>query len=162
MKKILAVASIGGHWVQLLRITRPLEEHYEVVYMSTHPKWKSMVGTCRFHTMMDFSRWDAWKMLPASFNILGILLKRTTGRHRHNRCGSGTAYHYFRQNDRNQDHLGRLCSQCTNHERLWKISTQIRNPRVHPVAGSRYCTSALCRKHLWRLKAKPPAVPPVL
>ena len=75
MKKILAVASIGGHWVQLLRITRPLEEHYEVVYMSTHPKCKSMVGTCRFHTMMDFSRWDAWKMLPASFNILGILLK---------------------------------------------------------------------------------------
>ena len=25
-KKILAVASIGGHWVQLLRITHPLEE----------------------------------------------------------------------------------------------------------------------------------------
>ena len=25
--------------------------------------------------MMDFSRWNAWKMLPASFNILGILLK---------------------------------------------------------------------------------------
>lgn len=75
MKKILAVASIGGHWVQLLRITRPLEERYEVVYMSTHPKCKSMVGTCRFHTMMDFSRWNAWKMLPASFNILGILLK---------------------------------------------------------------------------------------
>ena len=75
MKKILAVASIGGHWVQLLRIARPLEERYEVVYMSTHPKCKSMVGTCRFHTMMDFSRWNAWKMLPASFNILGILLK---------------------------------------------------------------------------------------
>ena len=75
MKKILAVASIGGHWVQLLRIARPLEGRYEVVYMSTHPKCKSMVGTCRFHTMMDFSRWNAWKMLPASFNILGILLK---------------------------------------------------------------------------------------
>ena len=29
-KKILAVASIGGHWVQLLRITHPLEEHYGV------------------------------------------------------------------------------------------------------------------------------------
>lgn len=34
-KKILAVASIGGHWVELLRITRPLEGRYEVVYMST-------------------------------------------------------------------------------------------------------------------------------
>ena len=66
MKKILAVASIGGHWVQLLHIPRPLEEHYQVVYISTPPKCK---------TMMDFSRWDAWKMLPASFNILGILLK---------------------------------------------------------------------------------------
>ena len=138
-KKILAVASIGGHWVQLLRITHPLEERYEVVYMSTHPKCKSMVGNCRFHTMMDFSRWNAWKMLPASFNILGILLKE--------RPAAGTAYHYFRQNDRYQDHLGRLCSQCTNHEHLWKISTQIRNPRVHPVAGSCYCSSALCRKY---------------
>lgn len=75
MKRILAVASIGGHWVQLLRIARPLEKHYEVVYMSTHPKCKSMVGSCRFHTMTDFSRWNAWKMIPASFRILNILIK---------------------------------------------------------------------------------------
>lgn len=75
MKKILAVASIGGHWVQLLRIARPLEERYEVVYMSTHPKCKSMVGDCRFHAIMDFSRWNAWKMLPVSFKILTFLLK---------------------------------------------------------------------------------------
>ena len=74
-KKIIAVASIGGHWVQLLRIAKPLEEHYEVVYMSTHPKCKSMVGNHRFHTIIDFSRWDAWKMLPASFKILTFLLK---------------------------------------------------------------------------------------
>lgn len=75
MKKILAVASIGGHWVQLLRIAKPLEEHYEVVYMSTHPKCKSMVGNHCFHSIMDFSRWNAWKMLPASFKILAFLLK---------------------------------------------------------------------------------------
>ena len=139
-KKILAVASIGGHWVQLLRITHPLEERYEVVYMSTHPKCKSMVGNCRFHTMMDFSRWNAWKMLPASFNILGILLKErpaaivTTG------AAPGLLTIILGR-------MGRLCSQCTNHEHLWKISTQIRNPRVHPVAGSCYCSSALCRKY---------------
>lgn len=75
MKKILAVASIGGHWVQLLRIAKPLERNYEVVYMSTHPKCKSMVGNHNFHTIMDFSRWNAWKMVPASFNILFFLLK---------------------------------------------------------------------------------------
>ena len=47
MKKILAVASIGGHWVQLLRIARPLEERYEVVYMSTHLNvnpWSALAG----------------------------------------------------------------------------------------------------------------------
>lgn len=75
MKKILAVASIGGHWVQLLRIAKPLEENYEVVYMSTHPKCQSMVGDCGFHTIMDFSRWNAWKILPAFFSALNVVRK---------------------------------------------------------------------------------------
>lgn len=75
MKKIIAAASIGGHWVQLLRIVRPLEVHYEVVYMCTHPKCQSMVGNCRFHTIQDFNRWDAWKMIPAFFRIMGILMR---------------------------------------------------------------------------------------
>lgn len=75
MKKILAVASIGGHWVQLLRIAKPLEENYEVVYMSTHPKCQSMVGDCGFHTIMDFSRWNTWKILPAFFSALNVVRK---------------------------------------------------------------------------------------
>ena len=75
MKKIIAAASIGGHWVQLLRIAKPLESHYEVVYMSTHPKCQSMVGNCRFHVMTDFSRWNAWKMFPAFIEIMSTLIK---------------------------------------------------------------------------------------
>ena len=74
-KKILAVASIGGHWIQLLRIAKPLEEYYNVVYMSTHKKCQTMVGSNKFHTMMDFSRWDAWKMIPAVFKIIAIVIK---------------------------------------------------------------------------------------
>lgn len=74
-KKIIAAASIGGHWVQLLRIARPLESNYEVVYMSTHLQCRLMVEGHRFHTMQDFSRWDAWKMVPAFFRITGILIK---------------------------------------------------------------------------------------
>lgn len=30
------MASIGGHWVQLLRIAKALEKEFDVVYMSTH------------------------------------------------------------------------------------------------------------------------------
>lgn len=74
-KKILAVASIGGHWVQLLRIARPMEQRYEMVYLCTHPKCQTMVGGQKFYLMDDFSRWDAWKMVPSFFHLLKIIWK---------------------------------------------------------------------------------------
>ena len=74
-QKIIAAASIGGHWVQLLRIARPLEQEYEVVYCSTHEKCSTMVTGSEFHLMSDFSRWDAWKLVPSFFHIIGILRK---------------------------------------------------------------------------------------
>lgn len=64
-KKVMAVASIGGHWIQLLRIARPMEEHYEMVYVSTHPKCATMVEGQRFFQTVDFSRSDAWKLIPS-------------------------------------------------------------------------------------------------
>lgn len=74
-KKVLAVASIGGHWIQLLRIAKPLEEHYDIVYVSTHPKCAAMVKGHRFHRIMDFSRWDAWKILPTGLNAMWLVLR---------------------------------------------------------------------------------------
>lgn len=74
-KKALAVASIGGHWVQLLRIAKPLEEKYDVVYMSTHDKCRTMIGDNRFYKMPDFNRSNAWKMLVAIFKVIAVVLK---------------------------------------------------------------------------------------
>ena len=74
MKKIFAAASNGGHWKQLLRITKPLEEQFELVYASTHAGCKAMVGSGRFYLMRDFSRKDAWRLLPAFFRLLRIYL----------------------------------------------------------------------------------------
>lgn len=74
-KKIMAVASIGGHWIQLLRVARPMEKNYEVVYLCTHPKCHTMVDGCKFYLMDDFSRWNAWKMIPTFFKLIGIVLK---------------------------------------------------------------------------------------
>lgn len=74
-KKIMAVASIGGHWVQLLRLAKPLEDQYEVVYVCTHPKCQTMVEDKKFYLMRNFSRWDAWKCVPAFFHVLGIIMK---------------------------------------------------------------------------------------
>jgi UDP-N-acetylglucosamine:LPS N-acetylglucosamine transferase len=74
-KKIFAVASIGGHWVQLLRIARQMEKDYEVVYLCTHPKCATMVEGQKFYLMEDYSRWDAWKIVPSFFKLLGIVRK---------------------------------------------------------------------------------------
>ncbi|MCD8290239.1 MAG: oligosaccharide biosynthesis protein Alg14 [Prevotella sp.] len=73
--KILAVASIGGHWVQLLRIAKGLEDNCEVVYMSTHEKCATMVEGHRFYKLQDFSRWDAYKLFPAFFNAIKFVWK---------------------------------------------------------------------------------------
>lgn len=75
MKKLLAAASVGGHWIQLLRITKGLEAHCEVSYISTHEKCAKLVEGHRFHKIQDFSRWDAYKIIPAFFSALNILRK---------------------------------------------------------------------------------------
>ena len=72
-KKVFAVASLGGHWKQLLRITKPLEEKYEVVYVSTHPKCSTMVDGNHFYVMNDFNRKNAWRLVPEFFRILRIM-----------------------------------------------------------------------------------------
>jgi len=74
-KKVLAVASIGGHWIQLLRIAKGLESRYDVVYCSTHQKCASMVQGHEFYMMKDFSRWNAWKLIPTFFHLVSILRK---------------------------------------------------------------------------------------
>ena len=72
-KKNLAVASIGGHWVQLLRIASSLEATHEVAYMSTHAKCATMVEGHRFYKITDFSRWDAYKVVPAFFSAMNTV-----------------------------------------------------------------------------------------
>lgn len=74
-KKIVAVASIGGHWIQLLRITRTLESEFDVSYVSTHEKCGVMVNGHPYEQVADFSRWDAYKLIPAFFSYWKIFRK---------------------------------------------------------------------------------------
>lgn len=74
-RKVMAVASIGGHWIQLLRIARPMEEHYEMVYVSTRPICTEMVEGKKYYLTTDFSRSDAWKLIPAFFRQLDVIRK---------------------------------------------------------------------------------------
>lgn len=74
-KKILAVASIGGHWIQLLRICKGLERSCDLAFASTHDKCAKMVEGRSFHKLIEFSRWNWYKMFPAFLNDLKIVRK---------------------------------------------------------------------------------------
>ncbi|RDC54273.1 oligosaccharide biosynthesis protein Alg14 [Pedobacter chinensis] len=73
--KLLAVASIGGHWVQLLRIVSPDNAEISVTYLSTHPKCAIMVEGQKFYAITDFSRWNFYKLIPTFFKALKIIQK---------------------------------------------------------------------------------------
>ena len=73
--KILAIASIGGHWKQLLRIVPPTTNNIEMVYISTHPRCVTMVMNNRFYSIEDFSRWNIYKIAPAFFHAIKIIHK---------------------------------------------------------------------------------------
>ena len=106
-KKIFAAASLGGHWKQLLRITQSLEGRYEVVYASTHPKCAEMIGAGHFYQMPDFSRQDAWRIIPSFF--LSPVAHSTKGTSRcsaYHRGRTGTGLPPGSLDTALQDHMG--------------------------------------------------------
>lgn len=72
-KKILAVASVGGHWIQLLRL-KPLFDRNETVYVSTRPDFNSMIDG-RFYAVSDFNR-NNMKGLFKACRLLFEILKK--------------------------------------------------------------------------------------
>jgi hypothetical protein len=72
--KILALASGGGHWVQLLRL-RPAFADYETVFVSMFESYSDQVGSAAFHVVPDASRFDVKGFGPVFIKALRILLR---------------------------------------------------------------------------------------
>jgi len=62
MKKIMLVASSGGHWVQLNRLI-PAFEGFEKIFVTTEPNYRNSVGDNRFLIVPDASRWNKVRVL---------------------------------------------------------------------------------------------------
>jgi UDP-N-acetylglucosamine:LPS N-acetylglucosamine transferase len=73
MKKILAVASGGGHWVELRRLT-PAFGECEVAYVTTMGSYQPEVGGSRFYVVKDASRWNKWALIRLGFKLVCIVL----------------------------------------------------------------------------------------
>lgn len=72
-KRILAIASGGGHFVQLLRL-RPAWEGHDVTYATVHAASAIDVAPAPLLTFRDVSRADWWRMPATLWDLARILL----------------------------------------------------------------------------------------
>jgi UDP-N-acetylglucosamine:LPS N-acetylglucosamine transferase len=70
--RVLAVASGGGHWVQLLRL-RPAFDDAEVVYVTVDDAYRCQVEPARFHRVPDATQWDRFKLVLLALRLLWVL-----------------------------------------------------------------------------------------
>lgn len=70
--RILAVASSGGHWVQLQRL-RPAFASADVAYLTTYCGHSAEVGGARFYTVADASRWSKLALVRSGAKIAWVI-----------------------------------------------------------------------------------------
>lgn len=73
-KRVLAVASSGGHWVQLSRL-RPAFEGHDVAYLTTDPAHREHVAPARFYSVVDANRSEKLKLARGVVKIAWVLLR---------------------------------------------------------------------------------------
>lgn len=73
-RRILAVASGGGHWVQLLRL-RPAFEGAEVHYATVDPTARTTVAPAPVHLYQDANKDTKLRLIMAALTIAVIVLR---------------------------------------------------------------------------------------
>ena len=72
--KILAVASGGGHWVQLQRL-RPAFVGEHVIYVTVDKAYRADIGTARLYVVNDATRWSKLSLVKLAVRIAWIIVK---------------------------------------------------------------------------------------
>jgi UDP-N-acetylglucosamine:LPS N-acetylglucosamine transferase len=73
-KKILAISSGGGHWIELMRLRAAFRGHF-VVYVTVSDAYRAHVGDAPLRVVHDATRWDHLGMVRTSLQVLKILLE---------------------------------------------------------------------------------------
>jgi UDP-N-acetylglucosamine:LPS N-acetylglucosamine transferase len=76
-QKILAIASPGGHWIQLNKICNPLEDRFDVIYVTPGSQYSSSSkGSRKILNITDASATSKSKLFPLAFQLLWIFIKQ--------------------------------------------------------------------------------------
>lgn len=71
---MLAVASGGGHWVQMMRL-RPALLEADAAFVTVNEMYKEDVPDSRFYTVRDATRWNKFALLLQAARLAWIVLK---------------------------------------------------------------------------------------
>jgi UDP-N-acetylglucosamine:LPS N-acetylglucosamine transferase len=72
--KVLAVASSGGHWTQLLRVV-PALTSFEVVFVTVLQSYRSQMPENRFYFVNDANRWNKLRLITLAITVAWIIGK---------------------------------------------------------------------------------------
>ena len=70
--RILAVASAGGHWTQLMRL-RPALKESDLAFVSTRPM-RDGIGQSRFYCVPDANKSNKLKVIVLALRMLQVVL----------------------------------------------------------------------------------------
>ena len=73
-QKILAIASPGGHWIQLNKICKPLENEFNVVYITPGAQYSNDNNTKKVLNITDASADSKLKLILLVFQLLTIFI----------------------------------------------------------------------------------------
>jgi UDP-N-acetylglucosamine:LPS N-acetylglucosamine transferase len=72
--KVLAVASSGGHWTQLLRVV-PALSSFEIVFVTVLQSYRSQMPENRFYFVNDANRWNKLRLIALAIRVAWIIGK---------------------------------------------------------------------------------------
>ena len=73
-RRVVAIASGGGHWVQLRRLAAAFEGH-DLAYVTTLPGYRTEIEPARFYVVRDASRWSKCSLLVTAVQLLWVMLR---------------------------------------------------------------------------------------
>lgn len=73
-QRILAVASGGGHWIQLMRL-RPAMARHDLAFVTVDSGYREQAAPARFYTVCDGSQWTKLRLLCMAAKMAWIVLR---------------------------------------------------------------------------------------
>lgn len=72
----MAIASAGGHWVQLRRL-HPAFENTRLIYATTRQSYRDEVvnDKAEFQVVPDCNRWEKFKLIKCAVAVFLLILK---------------------------------------------------------------------------------------